>query len=56
MVLPRGDSAGLTRVGLEGISLDGGVLLFAAGAAAVAALLFGLGPAWRASRRDLWTR
>ena len=53
MVLPRGDSAGLTRVGLDGISLDGGVLLFAAGAAAVAALLFGLGPAWRASRGDL---
>ena len=53
MVLPRGDSAGLTRVGLGRLGLDASTLVFAIGAAAGATLLFGLGPAWRASRRDL---
>jgi putative ABC transport system permease protein len=53
LVLPRAQSSGLTRVGLSTAGLDATVLLFALGAAAVAALAFGIGPAWRASRRDL---
>ena len=54
VVLPtRGQSTGLTRVGLSAMSLDSGVLLFTGLTAVVAAILFGLGPAWRASRRDL---
>ena len=53
MVLPRGSTAGLTRVGLSGVGLDGGVLLFTIALALLSALLFGLGPAWRASSRDL---
>jgi putative ABC transport system permease protein len=53
MVLPRGDASGLTRVGLGGVGFDSGVLLFTLGLAVVSAVLFGLGPAWRASRRDL---
>ena len=53
MVLPRGHSAGLTRVGLGLIGLDSATLLFAAVTAAVTAVLFGLVPAWRGSRRDL---
>jgi putative ABC transport system permease protein len=54
MVLgPRSQSAGLTRVGLGGVGLDGGVLLFTFAIAIVTAGLFGLAPAWRASRRDL---
>jgi putative ABC transport system permease protein len=53
MVLPRGDASGLTRVGLSGVGFDSGVLLFTVGLALLSAVLFGLGPAWRASRRDL---
>ena len=53
MVLPRGDASGLTRVVLGSTSLDIGVLLVTAGIAVVTATLFGLGPAWRASRHDL---
>jgi putative ABC transport system permease protein len=53
MVLPRGDAAGLTRVALDGVSLDSGGLLFTLAVTIVTAMLFGLGPAWRASRRDL---
>lgn len=53
LVLPHAQSSGLTRVGLSTAGLDGTVLLFAFGAAACAAVAFGLGPAWRASRGDL---
>jgi putative ABC transport system permease protein len=55
MVLPRGEAVGLTRVGLARIGLDFATMLFTAAAAGGAALLFGLAPAWRASRRDLST-
>jgi predicted permease len=41
------------RVGLGMIGFDVRVLLFTIGIATVAALLFGLGPAWAASRRGL---
>jgi putative ABC transport system permease protein len=54
MVLPaRSEAAGLTRVGLGGVGVDAGVLVFTFVTALVTAALFGLGPAWRASRRDL---
>jgi putative ABC transport system permease protein len=54
MVLPpRSQAAGLTRVGLGGVGLDAGVLLFTFAIAIVTAALFGLAPAWRAARRDL---
>ena len=54
MVLPpRSQAAGLTRVGLGGVGLDAGLLLFTFAMAMTTAVLFGLGPAWRASRRDL---
>ena len=53
MVLPRGHTAGLTRVGLGLIGLDSATLLFAVTTAAVTSVLFGLVPAWRVSRRDL---
>jgi putative ABC transport system permease protein len=53
ILLPRGQSAGLTRVGLGGLSVDTGVLLFTACTAFVTAILFGLVPAWKASKRDL---
>ena len=52
-VLPRGQSAGLTRVGLGHLGLDAATILFTVLVAGGAAALFGLGPAWRASRRDL---
>ncbi|PYP65733.1 MAG: hypothetical protein DMD26_10050 [Gemmatimonadetes bacterium] len=38
---------------LAGVHLDGAVLLFTSGVVVVAALLFGVLPAWRASRVDL---
>lgn len=53
MVLPRGQSAGLTRVGLGLIGVDSATLLFAALTTAATTVVFGLVPAWRASRRDL---
>jgi putative ABC transport system permease protein len=37
----------------EGISLDGTVLVFTAGIAALTGVLFGLAPAWQASRADV---
>jgi putative ABC transport system permease protein len=49
---------GLERLGaasiprLAGMALDLRVLLFAAGAATVSAVLFGMAPAWRAARTD----
>jgi putative ABC transport system permease protein len=52
LVLPP-QTGGLTRVGLTGLGLDLNTLLFAVLAGSGAAVLFGLGPAWRASRRDL---
>ena len=54
-VLPRdsGAASGLTRVGLGTLGLDAATLLFTVMAAAGAAIIFGLVPAWRASRRDL---
>jgi putative ABC transport system permease protein len=54
MVLPaREQSSGLTRVGLGTIGFDAGVLAFTIAVALAAAAIFGLVPAWRASRRDL---
>jgi putative ABC transport system permease protein len=54
MVLPgRGPEGGLTRVGLGLVGFDMTVLLVTVGMAIATAVLFGLGPAWRASRRDL---
>jgi putative ABC transport system permease protein len=53
LVLPRGSTGGLMRVSLGMIGFDVRVLLFTVGVAASAALLFGLGPAWAASRRGL---
>jgi putative ABC transport system permease protein len=53
MVLPRGHAAGLTRIGLGQLGLDGTTLLFTIVTATAATVLFGLGPAWSASRRDL---
>jgi predicted permease len=52
MVLPRNLSAGLTRVGLSLLDVDLVSFLAIAGVTSLTALLFGLGPAWRASRRD----
>jgi putative ABC transport system permease protein len=53
MVLPRGHTAGLTRVGLGLLGFDTATLVFAVTIAAVTSVLFGLVPAWRVSRRDL---
>ena len=53
MVLPRDHTAGLTRVGLGLVHLDATVLVMTLVIAVGTATLFGLGPAWRASRRDL---
>jgi putative ABC transport system permease protein len=53
MVLPNNYTAGLTRVGLGLLDLDAPVLAMTLAVAVGAAMLFGLGPAWRASRRDL---
>jgi predicted permease len=54
MVLPReGPSAGLTRVGLGGLGVDAATLLFAVVVATATTVLFGLGPAWRATRSGL---
>jgi putative ABC transport system permease protein len=52
VVLPI-QTAGLTRVGLSMLSLDRTTLLFTFSIAAATAVLFGLGPAWHVSRRDL---
>ena len=55
IVLPRGQTGALTRVGLSMIGLDVTTMLFTAASAAGAAVLFGLMPAWRVARRDLTT-
>jgi putative ABC transport system permease protein len=52
IVLPRGSFL-VTRVGIGMIALDATTLLFALGTAAVTAILFGLLPAWQASRADV---
>ena len=52
MVL-QGRTAGLTRVGLAMLGLDGTTLLFTITIAMATAVLFGLVPAYRGSRRDL---
>jgi putative ABC transport system permease protein len=54
-VLPSGPSIGLTRLGLDRLGLDGATLLFTVLMGVAAAVLFGLGPAWTTSRRDLTT-
>src|SRR4029078_4304772 len=54
MVL-TGGSAGLTRVGLGMLGLDGSTLIFTVLISTGSAVLFGLGPAWGAARRDLGT-
>jgi putative ABC transport system permease protein len=54
LVLPEA-TGGLTRVGLTALGPDWRTLVFATGLVCATALLFGLGPAWRASRRDLTT-
>ena len=53
LVFPRGHTAALTRLGLAGLGLDATTLAFTVAIATAATVLFGLGPAWRASRRDL---
>jgi putative ABC transport system permease protein len=53
MVLPRGQAAGLTRVGLGLMGVDSVSLLFAALTASATTVVFGFVPAWRVSRRDL---
>ncbi len=54
MVLPPDSVSGnLTRVGLGMLGLDGRTLAFTVFAAMATAVLFGLGPAWRSSRREL---
>jgi putative ABC transport system permease protein len=54
-VLPRGPSIGLTRLGLDHLGLDGTTLIFTILVGVAASVLFGLGPAWTTSRRDLTT-
>jgi hypothetical protein len=52
VILPRGGFV-VTRIGLTMVGLDTMTVLFALGLGVVAALLFGLLPAWRASRADM---
>jgi putative ABC transport system permease protein len=52
-VVLNGRSVGLTRAGLNLLGFDGATLLFTVAVATLATMLFGLGPAWSASRRDL---
>lgn len=53
LVLPSGRTAGLTRIGLNLVGLDARTVLAAVGIACATSLLFGLGPAWRASRGEV---
>ena len=46
-------TAGLTRVALDYVGFDASTIAFTLLTGAVTTILFGLGPAWRGSRRDL---
>ena len=52
LVLPPGRAAGLTRIGLGLVGIDGSTVLFAVAIGAMTSLLFGLGPAWRTARGE----
>ena len=52
LVLPPGRTAGLTRIGLGLVGIDGPMVLVAIAVGAVTSLLFGLGPAWRTARGE----
>jgi putative ABC transport system permease protein len=54
LVLPR-QTGGLTRVSLHTLGVDWRTILFTIAIVAGTAALFGLGPAWRVSCRDLTT-
>jgi putative ABC transport system permease protein len=54
LVLPE-ETGGLTRVGLNGLGPDWRTMAFAVALVTATAVMFGLGPAWRASRGDLTT-
>jgi predicted permease len=54
-IVLRSQTFGLTRVGMSLIDLDLTTLLFTAAVAAGTAVLFGLLPAWQASRSDIVT-
>src|SRR5687768_1684717 len=43
----------IPRIGMAGIEVDGRMIAFAIGLSALTALLFGLAPAWLASKIDL---
>lgn len=46
-------TAGLTRVALDYVGFDTSTLIFTLVTGVITTILFGLGPAWRGSRRDL---
>ncbi len=50
-----GQTAGLTRIALDYVGFDTSTLVFALLTATATTILFGLGPAWSGSRRDLTT-
>jgi putative ABC transport system permease protein len=50
-----GQTAGLTRVALDYVGFDASTLIFTLLIAMATTMLFGLGPAWSGSRRDLTT-
>ena len=52
-IVLRSQTFGLTRVGMSLIDLDLTTLMFTSGVAVLTAVLFGLLPAWRASRADV---
>lgn len=52
IILPRGNFA-VTRIGLGMIGVDGGTMGFALALGVMTALLFGVIPAWQASRADV---
>jgi putative ABC transport system permease protein len=52
-IVLRSQTFGLTRVGISLIDLDLTTLLFTLGVTVVTAVLFGLVPAWHASRSDI---
>ena len=54
-IVLRSQTFGLTRMGISLIDLDVTTLLFTLGVAVLTAVLFGLVPAWHASRSDIVT-